>query len=294
MKVIEQRLPQEFDKSFIVFRETGKFFPCPWHYHPEYELVLVNKSTGRRMVGDHIGYFDEGDLVFMGSKLPHVWVNEEKYLKGADEQPADAIVIQFVEEFLGGPFMQVPEMSGFRKFLAISERGVVIRGKARNRIIEIMNTMLPMSGLQRLSALLSIFDILANNLDYDLLASPNFVQNFQYESPGRFQTITAYILQNFNEEITLPEAAAVANMGLTAFCNYFKNQFRVTFVEYVNTVRIGHACKLIAENNMNIVEISYECGFNSLANFNRQFKKLKNISPSDYRRLLNVDMWAAS
>jgi AraC-like DNA-binding protein len=294
MKVIEQRLPQEFDKSFIVFRETGKFFPCPWHYHPEYELVLVNKSTGRRMVGDHIGYFDEGDLVFMGSKLPHVWVNEEKYLKGADEQPADAIVIQFVEEFLGTPFMQVPEMSGFRKFLAISERGVVIRGKARNRIIEIMNSMLPMSGLQRLSALLSIFDILANNLDYDLLASPNFVKNFQYESPGRFQTITEYILQNFNEEITLPEAAAVANMGLTAFCNYFKSQFRVTFVEYVNTVRIGHACKLIAENKMNIVEISYECGFNSLANFNRQFKKLKNISPSDYRRLLNVDMSAAS
>jgi AraC-like DNA-binding protein len=294
MKVIEQRLPQEFDKSFIVFRETGKFFPCPWHYHPEYELVLVNKSTGRRMVGDHIGYFDEGDLVFMGSKLPHVWVNEDKYLNGADEQPADAIVIQFVEGFLGTPFMQVPEMSGFRKFLGISERGVVIRGKARNRIIEIMNTMLPMSGLQRLSALLSIFDILANNLDYDLLASPNFVQNFQYESPGRFQTITEYILQNFNEEITLPEAAAVANMGLTAFCNYFKSQFRVTFVEYVNTVRIGHACKLIAENNMNIVEISYECGFNSLANFNRQFKKLKNISPSDYRRLLNVDMSAAS
>jgi AraC-like DNA-binding protein len=83
-------------------------------------------------------------------------------------------------------------------------------------------------------------------------------------------------------------------MGLTAFCNFFKNQFRMTFVEYLNAVRIGHACKLIAEDKYNIVEVAYECGFNNLANFNRQFKKLKNITPSDYRKLLNMEMDKAS
>lgn len=290
MKVIEQRLPQEFDKSFIVFKETGKFFPCPWHYHPEYELVLVNKSTGRRMVGDHIGYFEEGDLVFMGPRLPHVWVSDSKYLNGDDENPADAIVIQFVENFLGDQFLNIPELQDFKKFLSISERGILINGKARMKIILLMKQMIGMNGIQRLSALLSIFEILSNMSDFDLLASPRFVQNFQYESPGKFKKITEYILQNFNEDISLPQAAAVANMGLTSFCNFFKSQFRVTFVEYVNMVRIGHACKLIAENKYNIVEISYECGFNSLANFNRQFKKLKKISPSDYRRLLNMEV----
>ena len=294
MKVIEQRLPQEFDKSFIVFKETGKFFPCPWHYHPEFELVLVNKSTGRRMVGDHIGYFGEGDLVFMGSRLPHVWVNDVKYMHGEDESPADAIVIQFVEDFLGDRFLHIPELEGFKKFLLISERGIVIKGKAKAKIISLMKRMLAMSGIQRLSALLSIFEILSTMSDFDLLASPRFIQNFQYESPGRFKKITEYILQNFNKDITLPAAASVANMGLTAFCNYFKSQFRVTFVEYLNTVRIGHACKLIAESKLNVVEISYECGYNSLANFNRQFKKLKSISPSDYRRLLHVEMEMAS
>ncbi len=289
MKVIEQRLPQELDKSFIVFKETGKFFPCPWHYHPEFELVLVNKSTGRRMVGDHIGYFGEGDLVFMGSRLPHVWVNDEKYLKSNDESFADAIVIQFVEDFLGNRFWDIPEMAGFRKFLNISERGIVINGKAKDKIIQLMNEMLIMNGIKRLSALLSIFEILSNISDYHLLASPKFIQNFQYETPGRFKDITEYILQNFNEDISLPEAASKANMGLTAFCSYFKSQFRVTFVEYLNTVRIGHACKLIAENKHNIVEIAYQCGFNSLANFNRQFKRLKNLSPTDYRKLLNME-----
>ena len=293
MKVIEQRLPQEFDKSFIVFKETGKFFPCPWHYHPEFELVLVNKSTGRRMVGDHIGSFEEGDLVFMGSRLPHVWVNEPGYLESREAHPAEAIVIQFVEDFLGERFMNIPEMEAFKKVLRISERGIVIRGKARTRIAGLMNSMLAMNGIQRLSTLLTIFEILSGTLEYELLASPQFVQNFQYESPGRFKVITEYIMQNFNEDITLPAAAATANMGLTAFCNFFKSQFRVTFVEYLNAVRIGHACKLIAENKLNIVQIAYECGFNSLANFNRQFKKLKKISPSDYRKLLVVEMEVA-
>jgi len=289
MKVIEARLPQEFDKSFIVFQETGKFFPAPWHYHPEYELVLVNKSTGRRMVGDHIGYFDEDDLVFMGPKLPHVWVNDLKYLKG-EAGTADAIVIQFVEDFLGDKFLQIPEMGDLKRFLKKAERGVVLKGNTRYKIINIMRDMLTMNGIQRISALISIFDILSFTSEYEMLASPQFIQSFQYESPGRFKKITEYIMQNFNRDITLPEAASVANMGLTAFCNYFKSQFRVTFVEYLNTVRIGHACKLIAENKHNIVEVAYECGFNNLANFNRQFKKLKDITPSDYRKLLNMEL----
>src|ERR1700755_1842658 len=109
MKAIEKRLPRDYGKSFIVFRETGKFFPAPWHYHPEYELVLVTKSTGRRMVGDHIGYFQEGDLVFMGPRLPHVWVNDPQY-NSQSGLVADAIVIHFEESFLGKSFMNIPEM----------------------------------------------------------------------------------------------------------------------------------------------------------------------------------------
>src|SRR5690606_10999988 len=89
MKVIEQRLPREFDKSFTVFCEKGNFFPCPWHHHPEFEFVLVTKSTGRRMVGDHIDFFEEGDLVFLGPWLPHVWVNDPEYLYGKSNRKAE-------------------------------------------------------------------------------------------------------------------------------------------------------------------------------------------------------------
>src|SRR5882757_2049870 len=178
MKAVEKRLPRDFDKSFILFREKGKFFPVGWHYHPEYELVLVTKSTGRRMVGDHIGYFGEDDLVFMGPKLPHVWVNDAKY-NPRSNHIADALVIHFEDSFLGKSFMNIPEMEPLRKFLALSNRGMVIRGNARERINMLMKKMLPLKGLGRLALLFEIFDILSGTPDYEFLASPGYIQHTQ-------------------------------------------------------------------------------------------------------------------
>ncbi len=116
MKSVEIRLPQDFDKSFVVFKEKGKFISCPWHYHPEYELVLVLKSTGKRIVGDHIGHFQKGDLVCVGPYLPHVWVNDSIYVNGHAKHGVYAIVIHFKKDFLGEEFLKIPEMDAFRNF----------------------------------------------------------------------------------------------------------------------------------------------------------------------------------
>lgn len=289
MKAIEQRLPQEFDKSFIVFRETGQYFPCPWHYHPEYELVLITSSTGRRMVGDHIGYFEEDDLVFMGPKLPHVWMNDSQYINGEADRLADGIVIQFVDNFLGDKFLNIPEMAGLKKVLELSGRGMVIKGKTKEKINALMKKMIDMNGLQRLSALFTIFDSLATTAEYELLASPGYVQKTILQCSDRFTKVTEYIMRNFDSDITLPEVASVSNMAITTFCNFFKEHYRVTFIEYLNTVRIGYACKLLAEKNKNVVEAAYESGYKNLANFNRQFKKFKRMTPTEYRRTVNME-----
>ncbi|MEJ7768904.1 MAG: AraC family transcriptional regulator [Chitinophagaceae bacterium] len=288
MRPIEMRFAKDFDKSFVVFRETGKFFPCPWHYHPEFEIVLVIKSTGRRMVGDHIGYFEEEDLVFMGPRLPHVWINDSHYLNSKEPDSADGIVIHFVEDFLGETFLRIPEMENFKKFLSFSCYGMAIKGDAKHKINAIMKGMLESSGLQRLASLFTIFDILANSSEYDLLASPGFIQSTELKSSDRFKNINEYIMKNFDKDIALPKIASVANMGVTTFCNFFKEHYRLTFVEYLNKVRIGHACKLLSEKDHNIVEIAYDSGYNNLANFNRQFKKFKQMSPSEYRKTLNA------
>jgi AraC-type DNA-binding domain-containing proteins len=288
MKAIECRLPQEIDKSFIVYKEIGKYFPYPWHYHPEYELVSITKSTGRRMVGDHIGYFEEGDLVFMGPVLPHVWVNDPEYINGQAPTQAEAVVIQFVEDFLGKDFLNIPEMEHFKKLLKVSKRGIAIKGTAKENINALMNQMLSLSGIQRLASLLKIFDILATASEYELLANPSFEHPLQLKCSDRISNVTEYIMRNFSQDISLPEIASVANMAITTFCNFFKEHYRVTFVEYLNTVRIGHACKLLSERNGNVVEVAYKCGFNNIANFNRQFKKIKRMTPIEYRKILHV------
>jgi AraC-like DNA-binding protein len=287
MKSIEVRLPRDFDKSFIVFKEVGKFFPVPWHYHPEYELVLVLKSTGRRMVGDNIGYFQEGDLVCMGPFLPHVWVNDSQYINGQADHQAEAIVIHFKDNFLGEDFLKIPEMDAFKNFLKLSQRGMAVHGKTKDQINALMIGMVGMNGIQRLSSLLSIFDILSNTKEYDILASASYAHNTQNNN-DRLGKITEYVMQNFDKEIALPEVARIANMAVTTFCNFFKEQYRTTFVEYLNSVRIGHACKLLSEKDQNIVEVAYECGFNNLANFNRQFKKYKKMTPSQFRKTVNI------
>jgi AraC-like DNA-binding protein len=294
MKSIVIRYPLDLNESFGVFKEVGKFFPCPWHYHPEYELVLVVKSTGRRMVGDHIGLFRENDLVLMGSMLPHVWVNDPKYLRGEADHDAEAIVIHFREDFLGDKFFDVPEMELFRNFLRKSDRGMAIRGKAKEKIVALMKNMIAMNGLQRLVALMTIFDILSTTSEYELLASPGFVSHIHNEKSDRLGKVIEHIMQHLDEDITLPKAASMANMGLTTFCNFFKKYYRISFVEYLNTIRVGYACKLFTEKDYTIAEVAYSCGFNTLANFNRQFKKYKGLTPSEYRQRLNIESGVAS
>lgn len=288
MRLVERRLPQEIDKSFIVFREYGSAFPDAWHHHPEYELVLVTKSTGRRMVGDHIEYFQEGDLVFLGSRLPHVWMNDSR----SKEQPnhiAEAIVIQFNENFIGDCFWNIPEMESFKSFLKLSKRGFAIRGHKKKKISILMKRMLNMNGIQRLSALLSIFDVLSSSgEDHEFLANPGFAGNLPANSSDRSAKITDYIMKNFDRNISLEEITSVANMAHTTFCNFFKKHYRLTFKEYLTLVRIGHACKMLAEGNQSIADVAYASGFNNISNFNRQFQKIKNMTPGNYQKRSNL------
>lgn len=292
MKAIEYRVHRDIDKSFSVFSEVGPYFPCPWHYHPEYELVLVNKSSGRRMVGDHIGYFKNDDLVLMGPGIHHVWVNDAIYLNGQADHQADAVVVHFLENFLSGQeFLQMPELESLKRVFSLARRGIVIYGDTREEINTIMRGMQAKNGIQRLADLFKIFDILNRSEEFEPLASPGYMIRTQ-QSPftsDRHSKITDYIMRNFDKDITLTELATESSMAITTFCNFFKTHYRMTFVEYLNTIRIAHVCKLLAQDeDKNIVEIAYECGYNNLANFNRQFKRIKGMSPSEYRKTLSL------
>ena len=286
MKLILQRLVQDPDKSFIFFHEKEPFFSSPWHYHPEFELLLILKSSGKCTIGDHTEDFREGDLFFIGKELPHVFDNDPRYRTGKKGLHAEGIVIQFLPDLLGKDFLQAPEFKSFLKILENSARGLKMSGIAKELISDKMRRMLSMNGLQRLTMLLSIFDILSKTTEYKLLAKANYVHSLDPPSLERFIKITNYIMKNFTDEIPLSAIAEVANITPTNFCTYFKQFYRQTFVEYLNNIRIGHACKLFGKYDKNISEIAFESGFKNISNFNRQFKKYKGLSPAKYRQSL--------
>lgn len=284
MKPILEKLTPEPECSFVLQKDSFPYYPTPWHYHPEYELVLVLRSSGRKIIGDHVSRFTDGDLVLIGPNLPHVYDNDPAYYEEDSQLRAEAIVIHFDEDFLGKSFFQLPEMKKVRQLFKSAQQGLQMEGKVRQQIAEKMALMLDLSPARRLTELLNVLILLSQSEETRLLASPGFVQTYGRSEAERLDPVFAYLMQHFTEHVSLDEVAAMANMSPQSFCRFFKHCTRKTFLEFLNELRVGHACRLISENRYNISEIGYKSGFNNLSNFNRQFRRVMGKTPTAYRK----------
>lgn len=286
MKAQQEKLTLEPTCSFVLQKDVYPYYPTPWHYHPEYELVLVVKSTGKRTVGDHVERFSDGDLLFIGPNLPHSYQNDPIYYQNNESLTAEAIVIHFDESFLGKDFFNLPEMILVKQLFNKSRFGFKILGETRENVERIMKEMQAMSGHQRIISLLQILEILSLTEEYKLLVRPGFTQDYTVSNNDQLTKIHGFIMDNFQRDISLAEIAKVANMSVPSFCRFFKSSTRKTFSTFLNDIRIGYACKLIVEDRHNISQICYKSGFNNLSNFNRLFKKLTDKTPLQYKHIV--------
>jgi AraC-like DNA-binding protein len=277
------------NRSFNLSLQISSHFLKVWHHHPELELVLIKKSTGARFVGDSISRFGPGDLVLIGSHLPHMWQNDSIYFENEIEDSAETIACHFKEDFMGNCFANVPELKPIKVLLEKAKRGIVFMGKSRSVGQEILENMLRCNDFDRLVKLTQLLNILANEPEVEQISSPGFVASFSQEESRRLDNIYEYIHNKFKEDISLEKVAELASMNTSSFCRYFKKTTGKTFSHYLNTVRIGYACKLLIEDRYTISEICYESGFNNISNFNRQFKTITNYSPSTYSKLHNKE-----
>jgi len=284
MKLIIERLNKEAKSSFVLQKDVYPYYPTPWHYHPEYELVLVLKSSGEKIIGDHMSSFTDGDLTFMGPFLPHVYHNSKIYYEENSNLTAEAIVIHFTKDFLGSNFFNIPEMETITSFLEESIMGFSISGNTRQVVAQKMIDMLKMPGPSRIIELLSILNILTETKEKEKLASPGFIENFKTSGSEQITKVCDFIMKNFTSDLTLNQVAEIANMSPNAFCNFFKQRTRKTFINFLNEVRIGYACKLLSGEQYNITEVCYTSGFHNLSNFNRQFKRIVNKTPHQYKK----------
>lgn len=291
MKAVLEKTPHAQWESFHCEVVRGSSYHATWHFHPEYQLTLVLESHGHRMVGDNITPLRPGDLVFVGANLPHVWHQETRIAergapKGAGQNQGSgvhAIVVRFLDTFLGREFLEKPEMEGVRQLLRRSLRGLQVTGRTRETVAEAMHRLAVAKGLARIRELLAILDVLATSRDVKPVASAGFVPRFSTEDQARMQRVLRYIDQHLTEEVDRAHVSVAAHLSPGAFSRFFKLRTGRTLPEYVNALRIGRACEMLAGEDRKVTDIAMDCGFRNLANFNRHFRTLTKSSPREYR-----------
>jgi len=283
MQPLLEHLPLSKDESFVVKNFDYKYYPNPWHFHPEYELVLVTESTGKRFIGDNISNFAPGNLAFIGPNLPHTYRNDDKYFNRNSKLRARSIVIHFTEASLGRDFLALPETGKLRELFARSMRGIEITGKLNKQVSEKMHEILELEGLQRWMKLTDTLHTIASSRSFRYI-SQSFMQGHNQKESSRMSKIFDFVLNNYTRDIRVNEVAKIVNMADNSFSRYFSQRTRKTFNTFLTEIRLNHASKLLLENKMSVAEICFDSGFNNLSNFNRQFLKQYKMNPLTYRK----------
>jgi AraC-like DNA-binding protein len=248
-----------------------------WHYHPEIELVYVNNGSGKRQVGLNLSNYNDGLLILVGSNLPHTGFTD--YF---DDERKE-VVIQFKENFLGDSLKEVFEFKNIFNLLKTSKKGIAFEGDIKKKIGLAMLGLQYETSFQKVITLITILNDLSRSKNYEILNISNYNINGINENE-RIRKAFNFIKDNYKKEVSLENVAKEVHMTVPSFCRYFKSQTNKTFIQFLIEYRINNALKLLIQSDKDIKNICYECGFNNYSHFNRSFKKINLISPSDYRK----------
>lgn len=269
--------------SIAVKREISPYMDYPWHYHPEFEIIYVEKSYGIRLMGNHIGNFSDGDLMFISPNLPHVWRNDNDFYQDSDTLHVDVYVIHFREDALMEGFFDLPEFTQIKKLFLLGQQGLLVTEDEENKISELIKAVHGSSGIEQIILFLKTLEAIANTTNYELLSSVGYANSITTEDTERINKVMNFTMENYAHEIKLDEIADLVSLNKSSFCRYFKSRTHKTYSQFLNEIRIAHACKLLINKKMTISEICYETGYNNISHFNRQFKILTSLTAGEYK-----------
>jgi AraC-like DNA-binding protein len=274
------------NRSFTIEEHVGAFFNYPYHFHPEYELTLILKGKGTRLVGNSINSFDNSDLILLGKNVPHHWHSDAEFHQPGSELSVRGIVLKFDADFNGVRLFELPEYYEINQLLQRAAKGIKVFGKTFSRISEMMELLLEAQGPQSIALLINILVEITHSKEIEYLSNTDYTHHISVNEMDRMNAVYKYIINNYTGHITLTEAAGVANMHESSFCKYFKKRYDKTFIEVVNEVRISHACRQILNEDITVAEVCYQSGFNNLSNFTKIFKKITGHSPKEYQKVM--------
>ena len=279
-----KKITPSFGSSIIAVQKTKKRKRSDafWHFHPEVEMVYVNKGKGRRHIGNHLSYFNNSQLILIGSNLPHNGFTDRLTSKGKET------LVQFHPQFLGDALNALPEMKNILQLLERAKKGILFKPEIKKIVGPKIEKLPKYEGIKRVTKLLEILELLALTNDYTLLNENGYVFETQPQDTNKIDKIYKYVNKNFQNHITLDQIAEEVSLTVPAFCRYFKKITGKTFTQFVNEYRVFYATKLLTESQSSITDICFECGFNNFSHFNKLFKEFTGKSASKYRSELKM------
>lgn len=284
MKPLLKLINTHQHEVFHIMKVQEHYFFPSWHFHPQYEIMLVLEGTGIRFVGDSVERFQPGDLIFYGANIPHLYRSDEEYYNKKSDLVSQAVVIYFEENFLGENFWNLSDITSIKKLFSLSKKGIKYTGEAKEKLkAKVLSLDDQKDGIQKIIDLLSVLKAMADTAEYELLSSSAFTKGIEKDDCERMNKVYQFIMDKFAENPSLDQTSEIANMSTTAFCRYFKSHTNKTYTQFLNEIKVGNACKLLIENRLSISQICFETGFNNFTHFNSQFKKISGVTPSQYQ-----------
>lgn len=267
--------------SLRVYNRRVAAIPFEWHHHPEYELTLTLNSRGWRFIGDHIGQYQSPDLAMVPPDMPHTWASTEAL---QEDEPHNAIVIWFSRDWALRLAELCPEYAAIRKLLRNAASGLAFPADAAARVNSMLPQLLSEAPQVRLQAVLALLVNLADEPAGNLSQNAAAIQPANDGEPAQLTRILNHLHKRFDEPITIGALCKLGNVSERSLHRLFVKHTGESVSEYLCKLRIGRACMRLAETNLPISMIAFEVGLANLANFNRQFRRVRGMTPSSYRK----------
>lgn len=283
MKVLQFTIPVPRDKTVIVQKDVLPHFYPHLHRHEEIQLTWIQQGEGTLVAENNMYAFRGGEIYWLGVNLPHVFKSDPSYFSPASRKKIRTLNIFFNTKGQLDSFFELPEIKNVKNFLENQQSGFKVPPQHVEEISRKMLRIEHSAGIDQLVHFIELLKLLSSFAELAPLSARSKPVSYSEHEGIRLDAIFNYIMQQYDRPITLEDVARQAHMTPQAFCRYFKKHTLHTFVSFLNKVRINEACKKLTDGEYDsIATVAYNCGFNSITNFNRVFKSITGKSPSEY------------
>lgn len=293
MRLLKTEISPLINESMhIDFREQpflwSPFHSQPtFHAHPELELVFVLEGFGKRIIGNKIEPFESGDMVFIGSNVPHLWLSDPVFYEENSTLQSKVIVTYINPKIFLQVFDAIKEFEGIRDMIKQSSQGIRILGETRNTIASKLISLSNVKGFEKVEGLFQVLNLISVSEEKEFIVNNYEPDHYDDLYPDRLVDAIKFLKENLHEPITLRQVSDIACMTEQSFCRFFKKRTKKSFTRFLSELRIVEACHLLVQTDHSVGDIAFQCGYNSASHFCKVFKEYTGISPFQYKSSVN-------